>query len=141
MHKRAQLAKRVKSPNQLNTVNVEEFSVHRVPPMPHIQNRKTFTSFTNPVFIGRWSEFQVLPAPFTEFCSETRERAQSLCTPGFSVFWAASNKVDNFSSILSPPGTTTNASKSAKAAGLPTQALLGFWESRHFLFRDFQDFS
>ncbi len=39
--------------------------------------------------------------------SKIHNRAQSLCTPGFSVFWAASNKVDNFPSILLPPGTTT----------------------------------
>ena len=43
-------SRNVTSPNQLNTVNVEEFSVHRVPPMPCIQNRKKHKSPTNPLY-------------------------------------------------------------------------------------------
>ena len=72
--------------------------------------------------------FQVMPVPFAEFCSETRNRAQSLCTPGFSVFWAASNKVDNFPSILSPPGTTVNPRNRRPG--------IGFWRFCTFLWKN-----
>ena len=43
-------SKGARSMNLPTTVNVEEFSVHRVPPMPCIQNRKTHTSSTNPLY-------------------------------------------------------------------------------------------
>ena len=140
-------SKGARSMNLPTTVNVEEFSVHRVPPMPCIQNRKSINRPRTQCIPGDWA----IAGAFAVVGCKIHNRAQSLCTPGFSVFWAASNKVDNFPSILSPPGTTTHSLNQRSAhACLPQQRHSSpaplTWEASDsrkqlaYLPRHFQDF-